>query len=256
MVMEHLEGRDLEALLAERGRLPLEEAVEYLLQVCEGLADAHTRGVVHRDLKPANLFVTRRPDGSPLVKILDFGISRVEPDPAKDTLDTLTSTTTSMGSPAYMSPEQIRAAREVDARTDIWSLGVVLHKLLTGNLPFPAGGAMELLAKILTEEPDPLPTTALEIPSELGAVVRRCLEKDREKRFSDVGALAEALAPFAAEHRRSGAAERVRMILAAGDAERDPTDEILLAAPAAQPELPGEKTQPLAVRQQGADENA
>src|SRR5829696_2386345 len=120
-VMEFLEGQDLAAVLAERGPLPVEEAVEYVLQVCEAVGEAHAAGIVHRDLKPANLFLTGDVSGSPCVKVLDFGISKLSG------ALTLTQEKQAFGSPLYMSPEQMNAFKLVDARGDIWALGVILY---------------------------------------------------------------------------------------------------------------------------------
>src|SRR4051812_480796 len=127
MVMEHLDGRDLSSFIHERGAMPMSDAVDAVLQACEALAEAHALGIVHRDLKPANLFLTRRPDGTPSIKVLDFGISKLTA-PGAD--HSMTKTSAVMGSPLYMSPEQMTASRGVDARTDIWALGVVLYELL------------------------------------------------------------------------------------------------------------------------------
>src|SRR4051812_29611172 len=123
MVMEYLEGGDLSQVLASRGPLPVEEAVEYVLQACEAIAHAHALGIVHRDLKPANLFLIRRPDGTNAIKVLDFGISKVMPGKSASSDNAMTRTRTVMGSPLYMSPEQMASTRDVDGRTDLWALG-------------------------------------------------------------------------------------------------------------------------------------
>ncbi len=151
MVMEYLEGKDLSAVLKARGRLKIEEAVDYVLQACEALAEAHRNGIIHRDLKPANLFLTQRSDGSPLVKVLDFGVSKIRTSDASPA-EELTTTNALIGSPSYMSPEQLRAARDVDARSDIWALGAVLHKLIAGRTPFIAPSTPDLCIQILTED--------------------------------------------------------------------------------------------------------
>src|SRR3984957_9184121 len=134
MVMEHLTGSDLSAVLQQRKALPVEEAIDYALQAMEAIAEAHTVGLVHRDLKPANLFLTRRPDGSGLIKVLDFGISKATESSPRD--QSLTATAAIMGSPVYMSPEQLRSSKNVDARTDIWALGIILYELVSGRTPF------------------------------------------------------------------------------------------------------------------------
>src|SRR5262249_37350455 len=135
IVMEHLVGTDVDQIVQRSGPLEPATAVDYVLQVCEALAEAHAAGIVHRDLKPSNRFLTRRPDGSPLIKILDFGVAKtLEKDPSRR----LTTTGTAMGSPQYMSPEQIQSTKGVDERSDIWALGVILHELVTGKAPFDA----------------------------------------------------------------------------------------------------------------------
>jgi serine/threonine-protein kinase len=188
MVMERLHGTDLSTMI-EQGPVPPAEAVEYIAQACQGLAEAHAMGMVHRDVKPANLFVTRRPNGAPLVKLLDFGIATA----AIGEVDhNLTTTLTVIGSPSYMSPEQLRAARDVDARSDIWSLGVTLYELLAGEQPFVAPTLTALTLKIVSE-----PHVSLErVSRPLAAIVDRCLAKEREDRFGNVAELAAALAPL------------------------------------------------------------
>ncbi len=195
LVMEYLEGSDLAAALKLRGPLPQEEAVTYVLQACEALAEAHAAGIVHRDLKPANLFLARRPDGTSAVKILDFGISKASIFDAQD--PSLTREAAIMGSPAYMSPEQLRSARDVDHRTDVWSLGVVLYELLTGRVVFDAETLPDLHVQILSAAPSSVRLRRPELLPALDAVVMRCLEKDPARRFAGVAELAAALAPFA-----------------------------------------------------------
>jgi len=161
-----------------------------VLQACEALADAHALGIVHRDVKPANFFVTRRSDGSLLLKVLDFGISKAGgSNDAK-----LTGTQTVMGTPAYMSPEQMRSSRNVDHRSDIWSLGVVLYELLQGMPPFEADTFSSMVIKVVTE---PLPPMTARLPAGLPDVVYHCLDKDVNRRFQNVAALAAALASYA-----------------------------------------------------------
>ena len=199
MVMEFLEGSDLNALI-ERGPLPIEDAIDYVIQACDAMAEAHAVGIVHRDLKPSNLFLTRRTDGSGLVKVLDFGISKVNvPD---SSAAGLTHTSAFMGSPYYMSPEQMRSARNVDHRSDVWSLGVILYELLAGTPPFVAPTLPDLLAAIMTEAPAPLRAKRPEVPPELEQVIVRALVKQREGRFQSVGELAAALVPLAPRRSR------------------------------------------------------
>ena len=188
IVLEYLEGADLAKF--PREQLTVGVIVDLMLQACEALAEAHAVGIIHRDIKPANLFVTRGTDHAPLLKILDFGISKA---PAlRDS--NLTGTQVVMGTPAYMSPEQMRSARAVDHRSDIWSLGVVLYELLQGTPPFQADTFSSMVVKVVTE---PLPPITARIPVRLADVVVRCLNKDAARRFQDVGELARALAPFA-----------------------------------------------------------
>ncbi|XXY50647.1 serine/threonine-protein kinase [Sorangium sp. So ce269] len=199
MVMEYLSGSDLSDALRTGGRMPPQAAVEYVLQACEALAEAHAAGIVHRDLKPANLFLTRRADGSPCVKVLDFGISKVATGGADPRI---TDTKAVMGSPLYMSPEQLKSSRDVDARTDIWALGVILFELLAGEPPFDGATMPQLCVAIMQGVPRPLAAFRADVPPALEAVVLRCLEKMPERRFRDIGELAEALAPFAAGRAR------------------------------------------------------
>jgi eukaryotic-like serine/threonine-protein kinase len=218
MVMEHLDGRDLAALLIERGPLAPSDAVDAVLQACEALAEAHALGIVHRDLKPANLFLTRRPDGTPSVKVLDFGISKVTNAAASD--NSMTKTSAIMGSPLYMSPEQMTASRNVDARTDIWAIGVVLYELLTARAPFRAESLPEICGLILMAAPPALRDYSPGTPDGLQAAVLRCLEKDRTRRFQSVAELAQALAPFGSRA-TSRSLERISRILGGDTASYD-----------------------------------
>jgi serine/threonine-protein kinase len=186
MVMEMLEGSDLGKVVA-RQPLPLTIAVEYVLQASVAVAEAHAGGIVHRDLKPANLFLSRRPGGGPLVKVLDFGIAKAVTEAGAQ----LTRSHSMLGSPAYISPEQLQSARDVDPRTDIWALGATLYQLLTARLPFHRPTAAGMAVRIMMEPPDPIDTDPA-----LRAVVLRCLEKQPAQRYPDVAALAADLARF------------------------------------------------------------
>lgn len=193
MLMEYLEGCDLKALVSQEGPLPIEDAVTYMLQVCEAIAEAHAAGIVHRDLKPANLFLVRRRDGSPCVKVLDFGISKQLDHAGVD----LTNTNAALGSPLYMSPEQMNQSKTVDLRTDIWALGVILYELMAGTSPFRGASIYEVTSRVLQEEPTPLHELRRDVPADLEAVIAKCMRKRREERFQSVEALQEALARFA-----------------------------------------------------------
>jgi serine/threonine-protein kinase len=213
MVMEYLDGMDLDAHVAKSGRLPIDVAVDYTLQAIEALAEAHSRGLVHRDLKPANLFLTRRADGTSCIKVLDFGITKVTgPEAGLG----MTKTNAVMGSPRYMSPEQMRSTRAVDVRADIWALGIVLHEVLAGAPPFDATSMPELLVAILQDPPQPLSRLRPDVPAELERTVFRCLEKDPARRPANVAELAHALAPFGSASAR-GSAERVSRVLKVPD---------------------------------------
>jgi eukaryotic-like serine/threonine-protein kinase len=201
IVMEFLEGSDLEALSLS-GPLPVERAVGYVLQACEALAEAHAAGIVHRDLKPANLFLTERLDGRPLVKVLDFGISKLAEEAGAVTIRT---TGGAMGTPQYMSPEQFESTKDVTPHADIWSLGAILYELVAGKPPFDAPSVPRLCVEILHGEPVPLGEALPGVPAGLEAVVARCLEKRPEDRYPTVGALARALAPYAPPELRSAA---------------------------------------------------
>ncbi|MET0387404.1 MAG: serine/threonine-protein kinase, partial [Polyangiales bacterium] len=195
-VMEFLEGRDLASELARRGRLPIEEAVSYVLEACEALAEAHAAGIVHRDLKPANLFLETRTDGSRRVKVLDFGVSKSLLE-LKNGHGTLTRTSSLVGSPLYMSPEQLDSARDVDPRADVWALGVVLFELLTGSTPFHGETIAQLVAAVLMDAPVRMLELPVVLPQPLIEVLQLALAKQREKRYASVAELARGLAPFA-----------------------------------------------------------
>jgi serine/threonine-protein kinase len=229
IVMEYLEGEDLAAWLERRGPMPATQAVDFVLQACEAIAEAHSLGIVHRDLKPANLFCTERPDGQPSIKVLDFGISKIITPGAQG--NDLTQTADLMGSPLYMSPEQLRAAKAVDSRTDIWSLGVILFQLVTGRAPFFADKVTELAIQIATEPTPRLRAFRPDAPAALEPVVARCLEKDRSSRFQSVGELAVALASLGS----SQAQASVDRILGTLHKGGRPRDELPVSEPRREP---------------------
>lgn len=203
-VMEYLEGSDLRALLRERGPLAPTLAVDYVLQALQAVAEGHLKGIVHRDIKPGNLLLTSRADGTPLIKVLDFGIAKtLESDAAESTALT-SSDDVRLGSPAYMPPEQLQNPRDVDTRSDIWALGATLYELLSGRPPFEGPGYLELATRILSAEPTPLSAQQLEhpLPRGLQYVIDKCLQKDRTRRYENAAELADALAPFGSEDAR------------------------------------------------------
>jgi serine/threonine-protein kinase len=286
VVMECLEGADLGALLRERGRFTAGEAVDCVLQACEAVAEAHALGVVHRDLKPANLFLTTRIDGSPCVKVLDFGISKTvvehpDEEPASSaqlprrvggfsgpfeetappsmpahppevamasTLEsgdrasrilgrgetsaysatapaTITLTHAFLGSPKYAAPEQLLCARDVDARVDVWALGVILHELVNGVPPFQGTTLEEISEAIVHGEPAPF---VVKDPARLEALLAACLAKDRADRYASISALAEALEPLATKEGRVSAERVVRMASGGRRASEPPPGAVVV----------------------------
>jgi serine/threonine-protein kinase len=197
MVMEYLAGVDLCEMLRRDGPLTVPAAVEVILQACEALAEAHARGIVHRDLKPANLFATVRSDGTRLVKVLDFGISKTIDFGGSGSAQNLTHSGMVMGSPGYMSPEQVRNAKGVDARTDIWALGVILYELLTGVTPFGGASLGDVIAKIVSQDPPPIWQLRRDLPPDLVSTIGYCLARDPNSRVPTIADLATRLAPFA-----------------------------------------------------------
>ena len=195
MVMDLLEGEDLAQVLELEGNLPIGVATEYILQACEGLAEAHAARIIHRDLKPGNLFRAKRPDGTPIIKVLDFGVSKAL---SKDVRaeGTVTTTDAVFGSPLYMSPEQMQSASKVDERSDIWSLGVVLYELLSRHMPFDAESMAGLAVRIATDPPSRLVRVLPTAPLELEGVIFKCLEKDPNNRYANIAELAADLEPF------------------------------------------------------------
>lgn len=191
MAMELLAGEDLGQCITRHGKLSVAQAVDYGMQLCAALAQAHARGILHRDLKPTNLFLTET-EGRSQLKVIDFGISKqtiMQPG------QYISLTKEIVGTPAYMSPEQMRSARDVDARTDVWSFGITMYEMLTGQLPFGNGAMPDVYARIITRPPPRLGLD--ESLNRLEDVILHCLVRDPNRRFQAINAVARALAPFA-----------------------------------------------------------
>ena len=245
MVMEYLQGQDLKQML-ESGPLPYPQAVGFLLQALEALAEAHAAGMIHRDLKPANLFVTRDGDGRPSIKVLDFGISKLAGDYGAGAMD-MTKTSSLLGSPFYMSPEQMRSTRSVDARTDLWSVGVILYQLLGGSLPFQGETITQLCLAVVQEEPEPPSRLRPDLPRDLEAVVMRCLQKDRDQRYQNVVELARDLAPFGTDRAWTSVERIARLMGGTSDMTR-----VRVASPATPQPAPAAPPRPAAPPPTGA----
>lgn len=203
IVMELLTGRDLARVLRDDGPLPIERAVDFVLQACEALAEAHALGIVHRDIKPSNLFLVEAPEVPHAIKVLDFGIAQAR-SPCRSNGEEIARP--DAGSPAYMAPEQIAGGADVGFAADVWALGVVLYELLSGARPFPGASSPALPDAIVAQAPNPLRSVLPGVPAELDTVVARCLEKNPEHRYASIVELAEALAPFATDAETSMAA--------------------------------------------------
>jgi hypothetical protein len=224
MVMEKLRGADLAQVLETEHRLAVQDAVAFVIEASEGIAEAHLCGIVHRDLKPANLFLARMPDGTSRIKVVDFGVSKMAA--RGDTSLSLTATSLVLGSPIYMSPEQLRSPRDVDQRADVWALGTILHELITGEPPFLAESITELSAKILLESlPPPDERIPTPLPGGLGEIVRKSLAKDREQRYGSVAELVVALAPYAPPRSRE-LVHRIARMQNVSDAARAALPEV------------------------------
>jgi serine/threonine-protein kinase len=197
MVLEYLEGIDLEERVARSKPIPVAEAIDYVLQICAGLAEAHALGIVHRDLKPGNVFLTRLADGTTRVKLLDFGISKDLYDAPGDG-QAQTADGILVGSPLFMAPEQVRAD-DIDTRTDLWAVGVILYYLVTGAFPFEGAKASDTMAHILHRVPKPPCERVPAVPKALEKVILQCLEKEPARRPASANELAALLAVLADE---------------------------------------------------------
>jgi endoglucanase len=194
IVMEYLAGETLASLLRREGKLPVQRAADLCVQACLGLAAAHGAGVVHRDLKPQNLFVCRRPDGSDLLKVLDFGVAKLQ---EAEGHGMVTATGATLGTPFYMAPEQARGEDLCDERTDVYGLGAVLYEMLSGRRPHVGDSNNAVMHHICTQAAIPLSDVTTDVAPELVEIVHRCLAGAAADRFPSMGALAEALARFA-----------------------------------------------------------
>jgi serine/threonine protein kinase len=214
MVMEYLDGQDLSQVLASTGPLPLKDAVDYVLQAAEAIAEAHSIGIIHRDLKPSNLFLTRRRDRTPHVKVLDFGISKIVSTTQTERDSAMTRTSAMMGSPLYMSPEQMTSVKDVDARSDIWALGVILFELLTGSPPFMGDTLPQVCGLVLQSADPPVSSRRPGLPREVDVLIHRCLAKRPADRFQNIAELARALQGMAGPYGRASV-ERILSIAGA-----------------------------------------
>jgi eukaryotic-like serine/threonine-protein kinase len=197
IAMERLSGEDLAARLKRAGPLPAQDAVDFAIQACDALAHAHAAGIVHRDIKPSNMFQQINPDGTTYIKVLDFGISKSMSREEWETTLTVTGEGGLLGSPAYMSPEQIRSASKVDHRSDFWSLGIVLYKLMSGRQPFDGESVGEIFVRILERTYPSFTQLNMAIPKGVEIAIGKALQQDRSRRFRNAGEFAQALAPFA-----------------------------------------------------------
>ncbi len=222
IVMEYLEGKDLGTFVAENGTLSARTAVEYALQCCEALAVAHSKGIVHRDIKPENLLVTERAGGMRIVKVLDFGISKAALTGSifQNELP-IVKTLSLMGTPLYMSPEQVRVSDSVDVRSDIWSLGMVIYEVLTGHTAFTGASITEICAQIIEAPPNPIELHRNDLPSGLVEVIAKCLQKDVTKRYQNVAELALALMPFGPKRTRLNVERAIAVLQGSGHVALD-----------------------------------
>jgi eukaryotic-like serine/threonine-protein kinase len=196
IVMELLEGQDLSSLVRSRGALPIADAVDFVCQACEAVAEAHSCGIVHRDLKPANLFLTVDAHREPCVKVLDFGISKVRPAADSPQSVGLTSTSAVMGTPLYMAPEQMRSARNADERSDIWALGTILFELITARVAFAGETVTEVITAVLTGPSPSARALCPNVPEGLDRALLRCFAKEPAERFDSVAAFVSAISGY------------------------------------------------------------
>ena len=226
VVMEYLDGKNLASVIDAKGRLPERVAVDYLLQACEAIAEAHRSGIVHRDLKPENLFLAEFPDGRRAIKVLDFGISKATGAWKNATERSLTNPSSAMGSPHYMAPEQMTSASDVDARADIWALGAILHQMLTGSLAFDGESLPAVCAAVLQSNPMPVRQILPELSAGLGEAISLCLVKDREQRLGSVADLAHLIVSYGTSQARLSVA-RISKLLEETDAVASSEDGAL-----------------------------
>jgi serine/threonine protein kinase len=231
IVMEYLEGTDLQRLASSDAAVPVDVAVACIVEACDAIGEAHRCGIVHRDIKPANLFLADLGGGKTRVKVLDFGISKMEAQEPQQR-SRITRNQSAIGTAEYMSPEQMRSARDVDARTDIWALGVSLYELLTRSMPFSGENFFEIGAAVMSQQPTPPSRLRADVPAGLDGVILRCLEKDPAQRYASIDALVAALAPFAS--RGEAASGRASALLTPAGVESMPiaqTVAVLSLAP-------------------------
>jgi serine/threonine-protein kinase len=215
VVMDFLEGHDLEEEIKKRSPLPIDEAVGHILAASEAIAEAHACGIIHRDIKPKNLFLAMKVGGLPVLKVLDFGLAKVEPLQNAS----VTHSQDVFGSPAYMAPEQMRSAKDVDARADIWALGITLYELLVGKPPFDAGSVAETCALVLREPTPSIRASRPEVTLVLARIIEKCLEKEPEDRFGSVLELVQRLEPFGPRS-LEGISKRIEAISTAPRSDR------------------------------------
>jgi serine/threonine-protein kinase len=203
MVMELLNGEDLEHVLRRYGALQPLVAAKLILQASMGLAKAHEHQTVHRDIKPANIYLTRRESGELVVKILDFGIAKVKMEKFSETSSGLTRDGSMLGTPLYMSPEQAKGSPNIDVRSDVWSLGIVLYELLSGSLPWAEASSLgELMVAIITADLPLIQDKAPWIPPELAEVVHKAISRDINRRYQHAGELRDALSAIVTDGAR------------------------------------------------------